>query len=216
MRQAWQEEVNCIRLKNKDFMEFDGLWKKGCIVKQEQVVVELRTVQEAFDSELSRFVLEKDDLINKILTEKKALETETFECVAKLQKKESEIIQSEMTAKEISERVQELQRKIREMEDKWHIKVAQMEKEIKMITRHNTDLRLSLQELQKKSREMEDEWHMKVAQREEEIESLTQHNTDLQVLQLILQELAQKTDKEKAKLKRQEKKECCGNKIQAW
>ncbi|XP_068582151.1 M protein, serotype 12-like [Cebidichthys violaceus] len=58
------------------------------------------------------------------------------------------------------------------------------------------------QEHQRQSRVMEERCN----QMEEEIKLLTQHNADLQVHNLSLQELAQKTDKEKAQLKKEEKK----------
>ncbi|XP_034757019.1 calponin homology domain-containing protein DDB_G0272472-like isoform X2 [Etheostoma cragini] len=204
-RQAYQKEVNCIMSKNKALTKKykEMLIKnkhettksrnlmvenKDLIMKnmelERQEVEKLKTSQEFFDEELSRVVVEKDNVIQQILTEKKALETETSECVAKLEKTESEIFQSEA----------KWQRKVSALEDK-----VRRERAAKGISE-------IVEELDRKSREMEDEWHLKEAQREEEMENLARQNTELRVLQLSLQELAQKTDKEKAKLRRTEKK----------
>ncbi|XP_032365624.1 trichohyalin-like [Etheostoma spectabile] len=214
-RQAWQDEVNGLKLKikdltmktedltkrnedltmknkdlsmkneylmmkNKDLIELDRR-EKSTIVIMQQEVVELKIAQEVFDKELSRVVVEKNDLINKILT----LETETLECLAKLEKKESEIIQSEA---------------------KWQRKLSALEDQVRHERAAKEEISEREEELDRKRREMEDKWDSKVVQKEEEMKILQQQNTELRVLQLSLQELAQKTDKEKAKLRRKEKK----------
>ncbi|XP_028432902.1 trichohyalin-like [Perca flavescens] len=105
--------------------------------------------------------------------------------------------------------LQELEKNSRRLEE-WINKESQMENEIKILKEQNSDLQVqnhSLQELEKNSRRMETEWITKESQMENKIKILKAQNSDLKVNLLSLQEPAQKTDKEKARMKKQEEKE---------
>ncbi|XP_032392457.1 trichohyalin-like [Etheostoma spectabile] len=133
-------------IKIKDLMESDRLWEKSLIVKTQQEVVELKIALEAYDKQLSRVVVEKDDL-----------KTEMSEYVAKLEKKaqmeeDMKILQQQNIKLSLS--LTELQKKNRETEKEWHLKVTQREEDVENLTRKNTELRvlqLSLQELAQKT-----------------------------------------------------------------
>ncbi|XP_039641345.1 eukaryotic translation initiation factor 3 subunit A-like [Perca fluviatilis] len=171
MRQAWQDEINLIKLKKKDSV----MQKKLLMSKNTDLMLQ------------NKDLMSKKEVISERLRqlEKNSREMEDGWHV---KEEEMEILRGHNT--DLSLSLQELEKKSREMEDGWNIKEAQREEEMEILRGHNTDLSLSLQELEKKSREMEDGWNIKEARREEEMEILRGHNTDLS---LSLQELEKKS-----------------------
>ncbi|KAA8585642.1 hypothetical protein FQN60_004336 [Etheostoma spectabile] len=135
-----KEDMKILQQQNK------FLKARHLIVKTQQEVVELKIALEAYDKQLSRVVVEKDDL-----------KTEMSEYVAKLEKKaqmeeDMKILQQQNIKLSLS--LTELQKKNRETEKEWHLKVTQREEDVENLTRKNTELRvlqLSLQELAQKT-----------------------------------------------------------------
>ena len=144
--------------------------------------------------------LNKEELMRReVQADKKACDDQNKHLKQNLMAKEEEILFTKRQRSSEFRRADKAQKDTRKRFNKIH---ANLVKKMKQVVLKNEEAEAKLRETIKS----EAEFKIQVTAMEEQMKLLTQQNIDLKVSNLQLQELAQKTDKEKAKMKREAEK----------
>ncbi|XP_032393210.1 calponin homology domain-containing protein DDB_G0272472-like [Etheostoma spectabile] len=206
-----------------DFHRALGLWKQEQEKNKEEKKNKNATIKTLAEDNvrLCHVVQEKDALIKKMSEEKMALERKTLEDEAEHMDKQRQMIQreaefqtkltaleeemaQELAAKQSLEKQYEMEKERREKE--WIHQGNLMDQEIQLLKEKVSALQMqSHRDMETLSRRME-KCQTKEKQMENTINLLTAQNAELQVHLVRLQDLAQKTDKEKACMRKEQEK----------
>ncbi|XP_071359689.1 calponin homology domain-containing protein DDB_G0272472-like [Trachinotus anak] len=159
--------------------QFQAAWQRRWTAREEKAVTELKALQESCDKQVMLIMQEKDKAVTTAWGETMAQVSKNLEHLAKFKK-----VQAEIQKKQSEWQVQ-----VKALEEK--LRRAQEEKE---------------EELQKLSRETEEKWLIKQEDWFKKANSMEEDIQRLILQNIELQELALKSDKDKAKMRKEEKK----------
>ncbi|XP_068431017.1 early endosome antigen 1-like [Clinocottus analis] len=170
-------------------------------VQQLEVQIELLTQQTAdLQEEMTRQISAKDDQVQEREVQIELLTQQTVNLqeamTGQISAKDDQVQEREVEIKLLTKQTVDLQEEMTRQLSAKDDQVQEREVEIKLLTKQTVDLQEEMTgQLSAKAEQ--------VSRLEEKFKLLKQEHTDLQVANLHLQELSQKTDKEKAKIKKE-------------